>query len=132
MLTVVVCLMIGSLRWVWTSRRNTIQSISIDHFLVLFMTYACLFIGFGAMYTFIHISVGPTLIHNESPLSGSFFELMESGLYFSAVTILSLGYGDITPVGFGRGLAVIEALLGYVLPAAFVVRTVIDIEKEID
>lgn len=37
------------------------------------------------------------------------------GLYFSLVTFVSLGYGDLHPVGFGRILAAVEALLGAVL-----------------
>ncbi|MDY0395815.1 potassium channel family protein [Virgibacillus halophilus] len=37
---------------------------------------------------------------------------------------MTIGYGDITPVGIGRLVALIEALVGYVLPAAFVMRIV--------
>jgi len=33
------------------------------------------------------------------------------------------------PVGIGRWIASIEALIGYALPAAFVVRTAIDFEN---
>jgi potassium channel LctB len=50
-------------------------------------------------------------------------------MYFSAITLLSVGYGDITPIGIGRWLAVVEALLGYTMPMAFVVKTVINFEK---
>lgn len=40
----------------------------------------------------------------------------------------SVGFGDVAPVGIGRLLAIIEALLGYTIPAAFVVRTFIDFD----
>jgi len=36
-------------------------------------------------------------------------------LYFSIVTISSLGYGDIRPVGFGRIIAALEVLCGLVI-----------------
>ncbi len=56
-------------------------------------------------------------------------QYVETSLYFSAVTLLSVGYGDIVPIGIGRWIAMVEALLGYALPAAFVVRTVMDVER---
>lgn len=43
-------------------------------------------------------------------------------LYFSVVTISSLGYGDFRPVGYGRLVAAIEVMLGLVLIALFVAR----------
>lgn len=44
-----------------------------------------------------------------------------SCLYFSVVTFTTLGYGDITPVGFSRGVAAIEAFSGSFTLALFVV-----------
>lgn len=38
-------------------------------------------------------------------------------MYFSAMTLFSVGYGDIWPVGWSRAVAVIEATVGYILPA---------------
>lgn len=37
-----------------------------------------------------------------------------TGIYFSAVTMSSLGYGDFSPVGFSRFLVGVEVLLGLV------------------
>ncbi|GAB3042461.1 hypothetical protein GCM10027286_00800 [Virgibacillus ainsalahensis] len=45
-------------------------------------------------------------------------------MYFSGVTLLTIGYGDITPIGIGRLIALIQALIGYILPTAFVLRLV--------
>jgi len=42
--------------------------------------------------------------------------LLES-LYFSVVTITHIGYGDIIPLGFDRGIAVLEEFAGiFILP----------------
>jgi hypothetical protein len=44
-------------------------------------------------------------------------------LYLSAVTITTLGYGDIVPTGdsaVGRSLVIVEAVLGFVLLGLFV------------
>ncbi|MFC7394596.1 ion channel [Scopulibacillus cellulosilyticus] len=43
-------------------------------------------------------------------------------LYFSAITLLSVGYGDITPFGWSRGVAILEAAIGYILPAVITVQ----------
>lgn len=45
-----------------------------------------------------------------------FFE----AIYFSVVTMTSLGYGDISPTGFGRVVASFEVLSGVMLVAVFV------------
>ena len=45
-------------------------------------------------------------------------------LYFSVVTISSLGYGDLHPLGFSRVLAAIEVVSGLVFIGVFVARIV--------
>ncbi|NOH69913.1 potassium transporter Kef [Vibrio pectenicida] len=56
-------------------------------------------------------------------LSGWQFYLFEffNSLYFSVVTFTTLGYGDISPVGFARFVAALEAFLGSFTMALFVV-----------
>ena len=39
----------------------------------------------------------------------------EDALYFSTITVTTVGYGDILPLGVNRVLASIEALLGMVI-----------------
>lgn len=43
-------------------------------------------------------------------------------LYFSAITLFSVGYGDITPVGWARMVAILEAAVGYILPVVITVQ----------
>ncbi len=45
-------------------------------------------------------------------------------LYFSYVTFTTVGYGDMSPTGFCRGLAVAEAVTGYILLGMFVAAAV--------
>lgn len=59
----------------------------------------------------------------------NFFTFIEACIYFSSSTILSVGYGDIVPVGLGRWIATFEALIGYLLPIAFVLTSVIQHNK---
>jgi hypothetical protein len=46
-------------------------------------------------------------------------------IYFSFVTLTSVGYGDIVPVHpFARGLANVEAIIGQLYPATLLARLV--------
>ena len=45
-------------------------------------------------------------------------------LYFSYVTFTTVGYGDMSPTGLCRGLAVSEAVTGYILLGMFVAAAV--------
>lgn len=62
----------------------------------------------------------------NTPGQESWREKLSTSIYLSAITLFSVGYGDVVPIGVGRLLVIIEALLGYTIPAAFVVRTFID------
>lgn len=50
-------------------------------------------------------------------------------LYFSVVTISSLGYGDLQPLGFSRVVAGVEVLLGLIFIGVFVSK-VVSIKQE--
>lgn len=53
----------------------------------------------------------PTVFSSDTPITSNF----ASALYFSGVTIATLGYGDIQPTAsFVRGLAVLQSLIGLV------------------
>ncbi|MFC2949879.1 ion channel [Virgibacillus sediminis] len=43
-------------------------------------------------------------------------------LYYSGVTILSVGYGDLVPVGSARLFSLIVAGIGLLLPSAYFVK----------
>lgn len=96
---------------------------SAELFYTLIIIYAIVIIGFGLVY-FI-LSFHQIILVEDSKLRQvNVLGSMIHSLYFSGVTMLTIGYGDITPIGIGRVIAVIEALIGYILPAAFVLRIV--------
>lgn len=99
------------------------RNISIEVFYTLIVIYLTGIIGFGLIY-FI-LSFETTIILDLALTRQlSIFEKLYRSLYFSGVTMLTIGYGDITPVGFGRFIAVVQALIGYILPTAFVLKLV--------
>lgn len=96
---------------------------STELFYTLLIVYLIVMIGFGLIYfilSFQQIVLVEYGVPRKVGVSGSLIH----SFYFSGVTLLTIGYGDIAPIGIGRVVAVIEALIGYILPTAFVLRLV--------
>ena len=77
---------------------------------------------FGALYFLMGITDGGQLLNwksEQTPLEN--ISQFMTCLYFSVVTFTTLGYGDLTPIGFSRVLAAIEAFIGSFTLALFVV-----------
>lgn len=98
---------------------------SLEVFYTLLIVYSIIITGFALIYFILsfhgNILIEPGYIE-KTDVIGSFIH----SLYFSGVTLLTIGYGDIVPIGIGRFLALVEALIGYVLPTAFMLRLVTD------
>ncbi|MGM0838624.1 potassium channel family protein [Bacillus haimaensis] len=113
---------------VFASDSRSMPYVSKETLLLLLLIYFTLLISFGLLYTVLHIEGIPVLVENGVELTGNYFTIFTHSVYFSAVTILTVGYGDVTPIGIGRVIAMAEALIGFVMPAAFVVRVVLHMD----
>ncbi|KFN01130.1 two pore domain potassium channel family protein [Bacillus clarus] len=128
-LLIAVIAILRSIQLLWSSYSDSKRFFSLYNLTALFLIYTTVLIAFGLSYVVLE-EIGFTVLREDDErLTVHSFQLVEICLYFSAVTLLSVGYGDITPIGIGRWIAIVEALIGYTLPFAFVVRTVIDNEK---
>lgn len=96
---------------------------SSEIFYTLLIIYSIVIIGFGLIY-FILSFQQIILVEGGELRDVSVIGSLIHSFYFSGVTLLTIGYGDITPIGFGRLIALIQALIGYILPTAFVLRLV--------
>nr|GGG87299.1 LCTB protein [Virgibacillus oceani] len=96
---------------------------SAEIFYTLLILYSVVIIGFGLIYFILSFHNIMLVEHGELRQVSVLGSIIHT-FYFSGVTLLTIGYGDITPIGIGRFIALIEALIGYVLPTAFVLKLV--------
>lgn len=129
LLVLVSLVIVLSLRTLFTPYVLKDKHLSFENFMFLIIIYLTILIGFGLIYMLIDLKGYTILLDNGQPLEGNFFTKLSTALYFSGITLFSVGYGDIAPLGISRAIAVFEALIGYAIPAAFVVRTFIDVKK---
>ncbi len=91
--------------------------------------YATILIGFALIYLLFELQNHSVILDNGKRVEGDFFQQLQTSFYFSAMTMFSVGYGDISPIGMGRMVATIQAFIGYALPVAFVIRTVSELDQ---
>jgi len=85
-----------------------------------------LVLSFGLIYCALEwTGLGFILDHYASIThQNQWYDRITRSFYFSAITLLSVGYGDLSPFGLARAVAILEAMIGYVLPAALVIKYV--------
>jgi potassium channel LctB len=132
-LSIVMVGIIRSLQHLWQSVRKRNYFFSFSNLFLLCSIYATILIGFGLIYLSLEVMGIEVLREHNKSLEEHFgrpsAHLIEVCMYFSAITLLSVGYGDIVPYEFGRWIAIVEALVGYTMPAAFVVQSMLDRDK---
>ncbi|WP_332691427.1 ion channel [Halalkalibacter lacteus] len=106
------------------------HSVSLRHFTLLVLVYITVILSFSILYLGLELLGVEVLKEGNSHVEGTVNHLLEDIIYFSAVTLLSVGYGDLVPIGIGRFIAIVQALFGYLLPAAFVVTTFLHVTKK--
>lgn len=117
-----------SIYYLWKTVVSKSSFFSLSNLALLITVYVTILLGFGLLYI-VFESTGFNILHEHGePLGPPSLHLIEVCLYFSTITLLSVGYGDIIPIEMGRWIAMIEALIGYVMPAAFIFHSIL--EKE--
>ncbi|WP_245630339.1 potassium channel family protein [Amphibacillus sediminis] len=97
---------------------------SYEIFYTLIVVYGIILFGFGLLYALLAINHEVLVLTDNQPVPEDFLGLLLKSIYFSGTTLLTIGYGDMTPIGIARPLSLIEALIGYLIPAAFFLRIV--------
>lgn len=89
----------------------------------LLSIWLAMVVGMGVIFWLWTSVRGDGLRSAAVPLGSGFADLL-SATYFSFVTALSIGYGDITPVGSLRWLAILEGGVGLLLWGAVISKMV--------
>ncbi|GKU85227.1 ion channel [Niallia sp. NCCP-28] len=130
LLALTIFFIMMSLRTLFVPYRLKEKWVSFENFIYLFFVYITIMIGFGLIYTLFQLNGFRVYLDSQTIVSPlNFFDTLLTGVYFSGITLFSVGFGDLIPVGVGRIIVVIEALIGYTIPAAFVARAVLDMEN---
>lgn len=103
------------LKYVFTDFFNRRRKIVPGDITVVITTYITLAISFGLIYTMISLfSESPTF--NNIPKTLGEFEFYFRHIYFSFITITTIGYGEIYPLtSLGQLLVMIEVITGVIL-----------------
>lgn len=123
LLLIIIFVMVMNFRTFLQQRyRITInRNISVYGLISLASLYLTIALGFSGIYLILEI-IGINVIYIKTELeSNNALEYLLNIIYFSSTTLFSIGYGDIVPVGFGKAIAIIEGLIGYLLPPAFII-----------
>jgi potassium channel LctB len=80
-------------------------------------------VGFGVVYWLAGLAWGHGLRMGQDPIESNLDGLL-TAIYFSFVTALSVGYGDVVPVGAFRLLAITEGAAGLLIFGAVISKLV--------
>ncbi|WP_416829051.1 ion channel [Ectobacillus polymachus] len=129
-LILVILAIVHSIRSLWKSSYTTHSFFSFSNLLLLSLVYLTVLIAFGLGYFLLEEIGLPVLNEHGNTAEDKAVELIGICIYFSAITLFSVGYGDITPIGIGRAIVIVEALIGYTMPFAFVFRIVAEQKRD--
>jgi potassium channel LctB len=123
---IVATVLLASIASIWTTSIKTTRRISLENLFVLIQWYITMMLGFALIYMVLQLNGHNVFNPSANETANECFSVLQDSLYLSGMTLLSVGYGDVTPMGIGRWIAIIEALLGYIMPAVLVARTMLD------
>ncbi|RDI40938.1 ion channel [Falsibacillus pallidus] len=109
-----------NLVYFFTNKTYRKSYFSTPLFLKLFFVLSMILVGFAAIYYLLSLE-GVILVQSLSsrkPIEPTIINV----LYFSGETLISVGYGDMLPVGVTRLFAVIESMIGLLLPTAYFMK----------
>ncbi|KIL50954.1 potassium channel family protein [Jeotgalibacillus campisalis] len=119
-----------TLYYFFTNKSFTHSYFSPVLFYKLFFVLLSLTVGFGLLYYL--LSINEQILSINDPNGDPVERTFANYLYFSGVTILAVGYGDMVPVGAARFFSLIQASLGLLLPTAYFMKALSSSKDEED
>jgi potassium channel LctB len=122
--TILICLtilyLLANLYYFFTNKTYKKSYANSALFYKLFFVLLSITFGFAVLYYLLSFDEVILKIPDSTGTQGKddFFTY----LYFSGVTILSVGYGDVVPVGSARFFSLLQASIGLLLPTAYFMK----------
>ncbi|WP_353892431.1 ion channel [Proteinivorax hydrogeniformans] len=100
------------------------RAIIVYNILILFFLYMTIAAFFAFLYIAIEILELGSIVDHHASISHQqqIIDLFTRSIYFSFITLFAVGYGDVSPLGLAKGVAIFQALVGYVLPYAIILN----------
>ena len=114
------------------------QRVTVDGIFASVVAYQLLGLFFAQIYTML-VLANPAALHLPESVVPSGNPMQLEMIYFSFVTLATLGYGDIVPdTSFARSITIVEAIIGQfyvavvvaVLVSAFVAQRLTDLAEQ--
>ncbi|TMW70913.1 ion channel [Alteribacter natronophilus] len=118
----------ANLYYFFTSKSYNKSYFDPAMFYKLFLVMLGVTFGFTLLYYF--LSFNEVILRINDPKGEVVEPTFSDLLYFSGVTILAVGYGDLVPVGSARLFSLLQAGLGLLLPAAYFMKALSGESKE--
>ncbi|MFC4713657.1 potassium channel family protein [Planococcus dechangensis] len=123
-----ILLMLANLWFFFTGRKFKNSHFHPPLFQKLFFSLVGITFGFAVLYYVLGTQNDILRIATAEGDDGA--ESFWDYLYFSGTTMLSVGYGDIVPVGSARFFSLVQAAIGLLLPAAYFAKVLTGNGKE--
>lgn len=103
------------------------KTIIFYNVIILFNLYFLIAVAFSVVYIlFEYAELGFILDHYSSLAhQHQLIDVVTRSLYFSFITLFAVGYGDMTPFGLSKAVAMIQAFVGFILPYAILLNYLI-------
>ncbi|MEZ0481379.1 potassium channel family protein [Planococcus sp. SSTMD024] len=123
-----ILFMLANLWFFFTGRKFQNSHFHPPLFQKLFYSLIGITLGFAVLYSILGTQNDILRIATAEGDDGA--QNFWDYLYFSGTTMLSVGYGDIVPVGSARFFSLIQAAIGLLLPAAYFAKVLAGSGKE--
>ncbi|WP_353047853.1 ion channel [Exiguobacterium sp. s22] len=124
-----IALLFISLNVFWFFKRQTYKQTGFDGrlFAQLFVSLFGVMLGFTLIYY--ALSRDSVILVTSLESMNAVEPTWDNLLYFSGVTLLSIGFGDLLPIGLTRLFAILEGAIGILLPSAFFIKSIYQKDK---
>ena len=103
------------------------KTIIIYNIIILFNLYFIIAAVFSIIYIILDCTdLGFIVDHYSTvPHQKQLIDIITRSIYFSYITLFAVGYGDMTPFGLSKAVAIIQSFAGHIIPYVIMLNYII-------